>query len=157
MIKWLFHKIIDDRPSSNERKKIDYFAIGVENFNKGQYKQAMEFFQAAIEQNPNLEHVYLKLAEVYLNINDENSAKKTLYRLLSINPENSQALSLLRWTPQETIQTPSSKSSVNSISSPNLKSQIDQSDNDSNYVIIPPDINQTLFLLLTTLMEIEFM
>lgn len=145
MIKWLFHKNLNDSQSSNERQKIDYFAIGVDNFNKGQYKQAMEFFQASIEQNPNLEHGYLKLAEVYFHLNDENSAKKTLYRLLNINPENIQALSLLQRTSQNTIQTDFSKSSVNLISSSYFKSHIDQSDNGKNYVIIPPDINQTPF------------
>ena len=78
----------------------DYFTIGVEKFNIGDFKQAMEFFQAAIEQNPYLEQGYLKLAEVYLSLNNERNAKKTLYRLLSINPDNSHAQRLLRPSPK---------------------------------------------------------
>lgn len=62
----------------------DYFTIGVEKFNIGDFKRAMEYFQAAIEQNPYLEQAYLKLAEVYLSLKDERNAKKILYRLLSI-------------------------------------------------------------------------
>ena len=78
----------------------DYFAMGVDDFENGDFKRAMEFFQAAIEQNPYLEQAYLKLAEVYFSLNDERNAKKTLYRLLSINPDNSHAQRLLRPSPK---------------------------------------------------------
>lgn len=82
------------------RSGVDYFVSGVEKFNKGYFTQAMEFFQAAIEQNPYLEQAYLKFAEVYVSLNDERNAKKTLYRLLSINPDNSHAQKLLRPSPK---------------------------------------------------------
>jgi len=92
----------------------DYFTIGVEKFNIGDFKQAMEYLQAAIEQNPYLEQGYLKLAEVYFSLNDERNAKKTLYRLLSINPENSHAQKLLKSSPQSSSLSIDKEDTVNS-------------------------------------------
>ena len=92
----------------------DYFATGVDNFENGNFKRAMEFFQAAIEQNPNFEQGYLKLAEVYFSLNDERNAKKTLYRLLSINPENSHAHKLLKSSPKSSSLSIDKEETVNS-------------------------------------------
>lgn len=93
----------------------DYFTIGVEKFNIGDFKRAMEYFQAAIEQNPYLEQAYLKLAEVYLSLKDERNAKKILYRLLSINPDNSHAQKLLCPSPKGSSLSIDKEESVNSV------------------------------------------
>ena len=134
---------MDKSKRTNGRPSEEYFAIGVEKYNSGDFKCAMEYFRAAIEQDPNLEKAYLKLAEVYFSLNDEKNAKKTLYRLLSTNPENVNALNLLRQISQnQTMFVPNDDLVPYHpvISPPTI-----QSNSDEGFAIIPPSSIRTPF------------
>lgn len=77
----------------NQQSSIrDYYAEGVVLFDAGQYSKAVEFFQAAIEENSRNEASYLKLADSYTKMGKEEQAKKTIIALLSVNPNNQEAL-----------------------------------------------------------------
>lgn len=135
---------MDKSKRTNGRPSEEYFAIGVEKYNSGDFKCAMEYFQAAIEQDPNLEKAYLKLSEVYSHLNDEKNAKKTLYRLLSTNPENVNALNLLRQISQnQTLFVPNDDlASYHPVISPPTTTQ---SNSDEGFTIIPPNSSRTPF------------
>ena len=77
----------------NYKDNVDYYAKGVVHFNAGNFSQAMEFFQAEISLRPKNESAYMKLAETYIKLNDEENAKKTLFALLAINPNHKEAFS----------------------------------------------------------------
>lgn len=74
----------------------DYYAEGVVLYDAGHYTKAVEFFQAAIEENSGNEASYLKLADSYTKIGKEEQAKKTLLALLNINPSNQAALQMIQ-------------------------------------------------------------
>ncbi len=96
---------------------MDYYTEGEAQLNAGHYTQAMEYFQAAIAEHPERENAYLKLAEVYLKMGKSETAKKTLFTLLSINPNNSNALSkisaLLDVTHHDDLKMSSKKTTSN--------------------------------------------
>lgn len=109
-----------DLGKSTEAKPVstvDYYTEGETQFNDGRYTQAMEYFQAAIAEHPERENAYLKLAEVYLKMGKSETAKKTLFTLLSINPNNSNALSkisaLLDVTHHDDLKMSSKKTASN--------------------------------------------
>ena len=82
----IFKKSKDSTSSPTET--IDYYSEGVSHFNAGKYTQAMELFQAVIDSQPTKESAYMKLAETYIKMGKEDLAKKTLFALLAINPNN---------------------------------------------------------------------
>lgn len=88
---------ISDSLEQNHHKP-DNYDKGVEHFNAGRYTQAMEYFQAMIANEPKHENSYIKLALSYIKGGKEEQAKKTLLDLLNINPNNQEALNLLRIT-----------------------------------------------------------
>lgn len=69
-----------------------YFKTGLEYLSKGDFFFAIEYFQAEIEQNPLNEKAYIQLSKVFCSIGKTNEALKTLYSLLSIDPNNQNAL-----------------------------------------------------------------
>ncbi len=75
---------------------INFYAKGVDHFNAGNFSQAMEFFQAEISLRPKNESAYMKLAETYIKLNNEEKAKKTLFALLAINPNHKEAFSKVK-------------------------------------------------------------
>lgn len=72
-----------------------YFRTGINLYNQGDYLTAIEFFQAEIEDSPNNETAYLYLSKCYKSIGKELEHRKTLYKLLSINPNNQDAMNEL--------------------------------------------------------------
>ena len=81
---------------------------GMELCQKGQFLQAVEYFQVVIENDPNKEEAYLWLADTYEGMGKSNMAKSTVYKLLSINPTNKNAIkkikSLDKATPISTVK-----------------------------------------------------
>lgn len=86
---------------TEQSAKVDYYAEGVAHFNAGHYTQAMEYFQAAVSENPESSHPYLKLAESYKAIGKQKEAIATLYRLLASDPYNSSAQKMLQEMQQQ--------------------------------------------------------
>lgn len=86
---------VTEKPTERSAK-VDYYAEGVAHFNAGHYTQAMEYFQAAVSDNPKSSHPYLKLAESYMAIGKQKEAIATLYRLLASDPSNSSAQKMLQ-------------------------------------------------------------
>jgi hypothetical protein len=69
---------------------------GMELCQKGQFLQAVEYFQVVIENDPNKEDAYLWLADTYERMGKSNMAKSTVYKLLSINPTNKNAIKKIK-------------------------------------------------------------
>lgn len=69
-----------------------YFKKGLSLYEQEDYLTAIEFFQAEIDNSPRNETAYLYLSKCYKNIGKELDHRKTLHRLLSINPNNQDAL-----------------------------------------------------------------
>lgn len=69
-----------------------YFKKGLSLYEQEDYLTAIEFFQADIDNSPHNETAYLYLSKCYKNIGKELDHRKTLHRLLSINPNNQDAL-----------------------------------------------------------------
>ena len=57
--------------------------------------QAMEFFQAAIEEDKHFEKAYLLLSEVYEKQGKKDKAKAALYGQLAVDPNNDAVLKRL--------------------------------------------------------------
>ncbi len=74
--------------TEDQTNKVDFLAQGVGQFDAGNYTQAMEFFQAAIANNPNDESAYLMLADSYKALGKERDAISTLHKLLAVNHNN---------------------------------------------------------------------
>ena len=81
--------------SAGQPAKVDYYAEGVAQFNAGHYTQAMEYFQAAVAENPQNESAHLKLAESFRALGKTKEAESILYKLLAINPSSQSAHKLL--------------------------------------------------------------
>ncbi|MDY6327446.1 MAG: hypothetical protein SPL47_09065 [Bacteroidales bacterium] len=69
-----------------------YFKTGLNLYNQGDYLTAIEFFQAEIDNFSHNETAYLYLSKCYKSIGKELEHRKTLFRLLSINPDNQEAM-----------------------------------------------------------------
>lgn len=68
-----------------------YYSKGLEKFNLKDYKLALEYFQAYIEENPTKEDAYLLLSDCFLALNNEKQALSTLHQLLAIDAYNNKA------------------------------------------------------------------
>lgn len=77
----------------NEKQLIEK---GKELFNKGLFLQAIEFFQVIIESNSSNADAYLWLADTYSQLGKETMAKSTIYKLLSIDPNNKEAFNKIK-------------------------------------------------------------
>ena len=88
-----------------------YFDQGIEFLAKKQYTQAMEFFQAAIEECPDSENAYLRLSETYMAMGRKWDALSVLYKLLSRQPDNAAAQRMVaQWQNSQTVERPTSPS-----------------------------------------------
>lgn len=94
----LFKKDKDSSKTTETKpvSAVDYYAEGKAQFNAGHYTQAMEYFQAAIAEHPERENAYLKLADSFLAIGKQKEASSTLYQLLALYPESTQAQEMLK-------------------------------------------------------------
>ena len=79
-------------PQKPQYSVIDYCEQGQKSLDAEKYVEAMEFFQAAIEADSHFEKAYLLLATAYERQGKTDKAKATLYGLLAINPNHSEAL-----------------------------------------------------------------
>ena len=70
-----------------------YYNQGLENFNDGNYKEALDNFNNAISHGLSNEDIYLKIASVKTLLNDYDGAIKDCEKILAINP-NSRAKEL---------------------------------------------------------------
>lgn len=74
----------------------EYCEQGEKALGLGKFVEAMEFFQAAIETDYRYEKAYFLLATAYEKQGKVDKAKATLFGLLAIDPNNAEALSLLK-------------------------------------------------------------
>lgn len=79
-------------PQMPQFSAVDYCEQGQKMLNEGKLMQAMEFFQAAIEEVKHFEKAYLLLSEVYEKQGKMDKAKAALYALLAVEPNNKNAL-----------------------------------------------------------------
>ena len=100
----------------------------------GNYIQAMEFLQAEIERNPTQTESYLLLADCFENLRKHRDALSTLYRLLSIDPNNRIALSKIENMKSKThtsqtltASNSSTKKSTSTVSRNNTQTKPNQS------------------------------
>ncbi len=73
--------------SSNNKKAIEFFEIGIGYYNKGDLENAKRFIQFALEKDPSFIEPYLLLADLeneQLHFNDEITAFK---KVIEINPD----------------------------------------------------------------------
>lgn len=73
----------------------DYIGQGKACCAEQRYAQALEYFQAAIENAPQDAEAYFGLAEAYYALGKTDLAISTLYRLLAIDPHNKKAEGLV--------------------------------------------------------------
>lgn len=69
---------------------------GIELCQKGQFLQAIEFFQVVIENDPKKEEAYLWLADAYEGMGKTDSAKSTVYKYLALNPSSKAAIEKIK-------------------------------------------------------------
>lgn len=80
----------------NNMDEIALIEKGKELFQKGRFLQAVEFFQVVIDSNPNQAEAYLWLADTYSQLGKDTNAKATVYKLLSIDPKNKEAINKIK-------------------------------------------------------------
>lgn len=107
-------------------KTTDYYTVGVDKFGQGEYKAALEYFQAAIDEYPDRENAYLKLAETHWTIGKHKDAIADLYKLLSRYPDNKKAQTMLAQYQQPQFSEQPKKETVYE------KAAVTTSDNSSN-------------------------
>lgn len=73
----------------------NYIEKGKEFLKENNFTQAIEFFQAAIDENSRCEEAYVGLSSVFQAMGKEDDAQKALFQCLAINPNNTEALTLL--------------------------------------------------------------
>lgn len=84
-----------------------YFEKGKEYFSQKKYIPAMEYFQAAVAEYPDRENAYLKLSETYMAMGRQKDAAAVLYKLLSLQPDNSTAQKMLvQYQNPQTVERP---------------------------------------------------
>lgn len=96
------------------------FEKGKELYQKGRFLQAVEFFQVVIDSNPNFAEAYLWLADTYSQLGKDTNAKAIVYKLLSIDPSNKDAINKIKALDVENYLIQSNTSSI-SISSNSAK------------------------------------
>ena len=98
-LKWFSGKKKEEssnvEPQMPQFSAADYCEQGQKMLNEGKLMQAMEFFQAAIEEDKHFEKAYLLLSEVYEKQGKKDKVKAALYGLLAIDPNNDAALKRL--------------------------------------------------------------
>lgn len=125
----------DKSTETNHVHTIDYYAEGKSQFEAGNYTLAMEYFQAAIEENPKNERDHLLLGKAYFNANKEELAKKTFFTLLSINPNHNEALAEIQ---KLSFSSNTSRKSINLV-------DINADEDDPIIGVVPPDENGTYY------------
>ena len=141
----------------NQMSPSDYCSDGEKFFVAKKYSQAMEYFQAAIEGNPQGEDGYVWLSKVYVALGKIDLAKSTLYRLLALDPENKKALDEIEVlvyqnrhsSAKETVSSPSAplpqqSSSLSSTNQSPRPLSASHSYNGQQYCVFP-GTNQTAF------------
>ena len=113
----------------------NYLEQGKTFLEKKEYSKAMEYFQAAIEENPHNERAYLLLGKTYCQANKAELAKKVFFTLLSIYPNHTDALA--------EIQKLSFSSNIPSRSSNRVN--INAKEDDPVIRVVPPEENGTEF------------
>lgn len=78
--------------SSDLEKKTALLENGNTYFKKGEYKQAKNAYQKALEIDPAFIPAYEKLADTYLKLGDSTNANDVYAAILSLNPDNTTAL-----------------------------------------------------------------
>lgn len=123
----------------------EYIKQGKAKFDQGEYKLALEYFQAAAEENPGDDSALLGIAKVYNALGRENDYKIALFECLAKNPDNKEANRLLKElnSPQKGSKKSRSSSDNNTISSAEQQSPIpptnnSYSNNPQSQAITPP-------------------
>ena len=75
--------------------KTDYFAEGVNLFNKKRFEEAQFKFEQQIVFNPKSEFSYLYLAKIFNKENNDDLEEQNLNVVILLNPKNEEALYLL--------------------------------------------------------------
>lgn len=94
----LFKKVkaaVAESPA-DQPKQVDYYAEGESQLEAGNFTKAIELFQAAIDEHPEREDAYLKMADVLLAMDKQKEASSVLYRLLARYPDNARAHEMLK-------------------------------------------------------------
>lgn len=74
----------------------DYIKQGKSHFTQGEYKLALEYFQAASETDPKCKEAYLLQAAVYQAMRNDRLAQSTVYSILVADPTDTNATTYLR-------------------------------------------------------------
>lgn len=74
----------------------DYLEQGKSHFSQGEYKLALEYFQAASEADPKCKDAYLLQATVHQVMGDDRLAQSAIYGILMANPTDTDAAKYLQ-------------------------------------------------------------
>ncbi len=108
-----FKKDSSKTTESKPVSEMNYYAEGKAQFNASHYTQAMEYFQAAIAEHPEKENAYLRLADSFLAMGKKREASSTLYQLIALYPESTQAHEMLKkCQPKQAPEPPQKKDDV---------------------------------------------
>ena len=72
-----------------------HFALGMINFKKENFDDALEDFATALENDPNFQEAYLMRAKVNIKLSLTRTVEDDLLKVLSFEPENKEARRLL--------------------------------------------------------------
>ena len=76
-------------------EKSDTFSKGKNLFEKKEFDKSKIYFERDIVFNPMSEKSYLYLAKIFLHNENDNEQEKNLNNVLSLNPENDEAVYML--------------------------------------------------------------
>lgn len=83
---------IDRIPETSELPADMLLNVGIRQYNQGEYDQAMENFERAVRENPDLADVYYYRGLVLLGRGENDGARADLERFLELAPEGEQAV-----------------------------------------------------------------
>ena len=121
----------------------NYIEQGKSLLENKEYSKAIEYFQAAIEEDPRNERAHFLLGKTYCQSNKAELAKKVFFALLSINPNHTEALA--------EIQKLSFSSNIPTRSSNRFETKTKE--NDPVIRVVPPEENGTELLWMTEQMS----
>lgn len=89
-------EMLSDYTNNHKDAPLSHFILGNISFDNGDNSEAKIQYEQAIEQNPELHEAYYNLALVYINLHEEDEAKKLVKKAIELEPSNESYKKLLK-------------------------------------------------------------
>lgn len=81
-------KMLRNYTKNHSDAPLSHFILGNIAYNQGKKAEAKNEYMLAIEQNPEFDEAYYNLALVYIDLHEEDEAKKLVQKAIELNPSN---------------------------------------------------------------------